>query len=157
MKSGYLLDTSVVISMAQGLTSVTTLELLPAGPTAISVVTEAELRSGLNTVTGQERLARSAVLERLLAVYDPLPVTRAVAAAYGRVHLAVIEAGRKPRGRLADLLIAATCLAHDLTLLTHNSADFVGLAPLIDVFHAVEESLSPAPDKAPTEGGASHR
>lgn len=149
MTSGYLLDTNVVISMAQEVDAAETLEQFPPLPTAISIMTEAELRSGLNTVTGQVRLARSAVLERLLAMYDPLPFDRAVAQAYGRVHLAVIEAGRTPRGRLADLLIAATALAHDLTLLTYNIDDFVGLRPLIDVTAVIEEPPPLDADEVP--------
>lgn len=147
MNGGYLLDTSVVLTMAQGTGVARELERVPSAPTAISIVTEAELRAGLNTASGHVRLARMAVLERLLIVYDPLPFDRAVAQAYGRVHLAVVEAGRKPRGRLADLFIAATAVAHDLTLVTVNVDDFVGLEPLVRVLRF--PMAGPSPDDGP--------
>lgn len=51
----------------------------------------------------------------------------------GRVYAAVRQAGRRPRGRFADLLIAAVALAEGLSLLTRNPVDFVGLESLVDV------------------------
>lgn len=147
MTGGYLLDTSVVLTMAQGTGVAHELQRFPPAPTAISIVTEAELRAGLNTVSGQVRLARMAVLERLLVMYEPLPFDRAVAQAYGRVHLAVVEAGRKPRGRLADLVIAATAVAHDLTLVTADVDDVAGLEPLVRVLRL--PLADPSPDDRP--------
>jgi len=41
--------------------------------------------------------------------------------------------GRQPRARQFDLLIAATAVAHDATLLTHNLADFAGLESFVRV------------------------
>jgi len=55
------------------------------------------------------------------------------ARAYGRVHAAVVEQGRQPRRRFADLLIAATALAEGLPLVTRNGKDFQGLENLITV------------------------
>ena len=49
------------------------------------------------------------------------------ARAYGRIHAAVVDQGRQPWRRFADLLIAATALAEDLPLVTRNSKDFQGL------------------------------
>ncbi len=49
------------------------------------------------------------------------------------VYAAVLETGRKPRGRFAGLLIAAVALAEELPLLTRNAGDFVGLESLIDI------------------------
>ena len=46
---------------------------------------------------------------------------------------AVVEAGRKPRARSLDLLIAATARAHVARLYTRNAQDFVGLEDLLDV------------------------
>jgi hypothetical protein len=42
-----------------------------------------------------------------------LPVDEAVADSYGRLGAAVVRAGRRPRTRAMDLLIAATAHAHD--------------------------------------------
>ena len=46
---------------------------------------------------------------------------------------AVVSAGRKPRSRFADLLIAATAHANGLDLYSRNPDDFQGLADLIRV------------------------
>jgi predicted nucleic acid-binding protein len=39
----------------------------------------------------------------------------------------VIAAGRKPRRRIADLMIAAIAIAEELPLFTTNPDDFTGL------------------------------
>ena len=65
--------------------------------------------------------------------FDALPVDEAVAASYGRLAAAVVDAGRQPRRRVMDLLIAATAHAHGARLYTRNAADFAGLEDLIAV------------------------
>ena len=55
------------------------------------------------------------------------------ARAYGRVTAAVIAAGRKPRRRAADLMIAATAIVAGLPLYTTNPDDFTGLDHLVTV------------------------
>jgi len=54
-------------------------------------------------------------------------------ASYGQVAAAAVDAGRKPRARSMDLLIAATAHAHSSRLYTRNADDFQGLDDLIDV------------------------
>jgi predicted nucleic acid-binding protein len=124
-----LIDTSVVIELPR---------LDPAelpGELAISAVTSAELAAGPHaTADPAERARRQDLLQRAEALFDPLPVDRAVARAYGRVYAAVAAAGRKARGRRAfDLLIAATALAAELPLYTCNRSDFSGLESLLEV------------------------
>lgn len=46
---------------------------------------------------------------------------------------AVVCEGRKPRSRIADLLIAATAHASGLDLYTRNRDDFAGLEDLVHV------------------------
>ncbi|MGH3523471.1 MAG: VapC toxin family PIN domain ribonuclease, partial [Mycobacterium sp.] len=77
-----------------------------------------------------ERLRRLTVLEHL---FDPLPVDAEVARSYGMLAAAVTRAGRKPRARVADLLIAATAHAHQARLYTRNLADLRGLETLIEI------------------------
>ncbi|WP_300009645.1 type II toxin-antitoxin system VapC family toxin [Pseudonocardia sp.] len=105
-----------------------------AGELAISVATIAELHFGVLVAREQgvraERLRRLSVLQR---TFDPLPVDDAVAASYGQLAAAVVAAGRQPRARTMDLLIAATAHAHSARLYTRNVDDFVGLADLVDV------------------------
>ena len=104
------------------------------GELAISVVTVAELHFGVlvagDPSTRAERLRRLSVLQR---AFDPLPVDDAVAAGYGQLAAAVVAAGRQPRARTMDLLIAATAHAHDARLYTRNVDDFAGLGDLVDV------------------------
>jgi predicted nucleic acid-binding protein len=77
-----------------------------------------------------ERLRRLTSLER---GFDALPVDDAVAASYGHLAAAVVAAGRQPRSRVMDLLIAATAHAHSARLYTRNAGDLAGLSGLIDI------------------------
>jgi predicted nucleic acid-binding protein len=52
---------------------------------------------------------------------------------YGRLAARVVAIGRHPRGRVMDLLIAATAHAHDATLYTRSVDDPKGLEDLIDI------------------------
>ena len=80
-----------------------------------------------------ERARRLDVLQRAEHEFDPIPFDTDAARAYGRVTAAVIEAGRKPRRRAVDLMIAATAIAAELPLYTTNPGDFAGLDHLVTV------------------------
>ncbi|MCH8627867.1 type II toxin-antitoxin system VapC family toxin [Arsenicicoccus piscis] len=120
-----LLDTSVVIA--------TDVAPLP-GVLAISAITLAELHFGVLVARSAdaraERLRRLSVLQHR---FDALPVDDEVAASYGHLAAAVVESGRQPRRRVADLLVAATAHAHQATLYTRNPDDFRGLEDYVDV------------------------
>lgn len=120
-----ILDTSVVLS-----TGLSRLD----GELAISSATLAELHFGVLVTTDPavraERLRRLSVLQR---TFDAVPIDDAVAASYGMLAAAVASAGRKPRGRVMDLLIAATAHAHGARLYTRNADDLVGIESLVDV------------------------
>src|SRR5438067_3668891 len=98
-----LVDTSVVIDLGQ-----VDPANLPA-EVAVSAVTLAELAAGPHaTSDAEERARRQDRLQRTEATFDSIPVDAAVARAYGRVYAAVAAAGRSPRRRAFDLLIAST-------------------------------------------------
>ena len=129
MRDRGLIDTSVVIGLERVDPASLPREL------AVSAVTMAELAVGPHATTdAAERARRQDRLQRVEATFDPLPVDATVARAYGRISAAVIAAGRKARGaRTLDFLIAATALAADLPLYTHNPDDFQALEGLVDV------------------------
>ncbi len=120
-----VLDTSVVIA-----TDVPPL----AGELAISAATVAELHFGVLVARGQairaERLRRLSILQRK---FDPLPVDEAVAASYGQLAATVAAAGRPPRARTMDLLIAATAHAHSARLYTRNASELAGADGLMEI------------------------
>ena len=120
-----ILDTSVVL--AHGLQPL-------EGELAISAITLAELHFGVliarESGIRAERLRRLLILQR---TFDALPLDGAVAASYGQVAAAVVEAGRQPRARSMDLLIAATAHAHSARLYTRNSIDFHGLEQMVEI------------------------
>ena len=57
----------------------------------------------------------------------------AAAARYGTLVTLTIAAGRQPRPRRIDLMIAAVASAHGLPLYTRNVADFRGLGSAVEV------------------------
>jgi predicted nucleic acid-binding protein len=73
------------------------------------------------------------VLQRAENEFDPIPFDAEAARIYGRVCAAVIGAGRKPRRRVADLMIASIASATGLPLFTTNPDDFRGLDDLLTV------------------------
>ncbi|TDC18272.1 type II toxin-antitoxin system VapC family toxin [Streptomyces sp. 8K308] len=117
-------------------------EELPA-EMAISAITLAELSAGPHQVRSSteqdhyeehaERARRTDILQRAENEFDPIPFDADAARIYGRVCAAVIGAGRTPRRRVADLLIAATAIAEELPLFTTNPDDFRGLDNLLTV------------------------
>ncbi len=104
------------------------------GVLAISAITLAELQFGVlvarTAAVRAERLRRLSALQKH---FDALPVDEAVAVSYGQLAAAVVDAGRQPRRRVMDLLIAATAHAHGARLYTRNINDFAGLENLVDI------------------------
>jgi hypothetical protein len=77
--------------------------------------------------------ARMAVLQYAEATFEPLPYGTEAARLYARLCVAVRSAGRRPRGRVADLMIAATAASNGLPLYTANPDDFRGVEDILDV------------------------
>jgi len=126
---GALLDTSVVIDWALP-------EVAAALPVAfaISAITLAELTAGPILATdAEERAERLNRLQIVESAFEPIPFEAHAARSYGRIVAAVTGRGRIHRSRVADLLIAATAHANEMTLFTRNPDDFVGLEALIEV------------------------
>src|SRR6478752_1633472 len=90
-----------------------------------------------------ERARRMDVVQRAEYEFDPVPFDAEAARVYGRVTAAVVAAGRKPRRRALDLMIASIAIAEDLPLYTTNPDDFIGLEQLLTVVPARRPSTAP--------------
>jgi predicted nucleic acid-binding protein len=118
---------------------------------AISAITLAELSAGPHEVRGNdgqdaygehaERARRLEILQRAESEFDPVPFDAEAARLFGRIAAAVVAVGRKPRWRLADLMIAATAMAEGLALYTTNPDDFTGLAGLLRVISVTRPTI----------------
>jgi hypothetical protein len=110
---------------------------------AISAITLAELSAGPHEVRSEdeqstyyehaERARRLEVLQRAENEFDPIPFDAEAARIYGRMTAAVVGAGRKPRRRVADLMIASIAIGEQLPLFTTNPKDFAGLDGLLTI------------------------
>ncbi len=120
-----ILDTSVLVA-----TDVPPLE----GELAISAAALAELHFGVLVTT--DAAVRAERLRRLWDFrrrFTALPVDDGVATSYGQLAAAVAAAGRQPRSRVMDLLIAATAHAHSARLYTRSSDDLAGVEHLVEI------------------------
>ena len=125
-------------------------EELPA-EVAISAITLAELSAGPHEVRPSseqnayeehaERARRVDILQRAESEFDPIPFDAEAARIYGRVTAAVVAAGRKPRRRAPDLMIAATAVAAGLPLFTTNPDDFRGLEGILSLVAVTRPSV----------------
>lgn len=86
------------------------------------MITVSELLHGVHRARGGRRTRRRAFVEHVLAGFEPIPITEAVA----RVH-AEIWATLSGRGHVVgahDLWIGATALAYGFGVVTRDAGDF---------------------------------
>jgi predicted nucleic acid-binding protein len=99
-----------------------------------STVSLAELSAGVHSAADAgERARRVLRVQRVEATFSPLPFDVEAARQYGIIAAAVIATGRRPRGRVADLMIASIAAAYSLPVFTTNPADFRGLESVVTV------------------------
>jgi predicted nucleic acid-binding protein len=123
-----LSDTNILIYLERLATDQLPAELLT------STVSLAELSAGVHaTEDTAERSRRILRVQRVEATFTPLPFDVEAARQYGVIAAEVISMGRKPRGRIADLMIASIAAANRLPLFTANPADFQGLQSVVTV------------------------
>jgi predicted nucleic acid-binding protein len=100
----------------------------------ITAVTLGELSYGPHATDDPlKRAARVAVLQHAEATFEPLPYDHAAARLYGQICAAVRAAGRQPRPRASDLMIAAIAASNALPLYTANAGDFHGAETLVEL------------------------
>jgi toxin FitB len=123
-----VLDTSVYLDL--GVLDPT---LLPEFP-ELTAITMAELHQGV--AMAKDAVSRSLRTEQLAAAtadFDPLPFDGRAATRYGSLVALTVSAGRSPRPRRLDLMIAAIASARGLPIYTRNPSDLAGLTDLVEV------------------------
>lgn len=118
----FLIDSDWTIDYLDGLPAAVQLvrSLMPAG-IAISIITYIEVFQGvirMNTVAADQ------ALEAMLTSTPVLPISLVVAQRVARLREFLQRQGRRMRSRALDLIIAATALEHNLTLVTRNVDDY---------------------------------
>ncbi|MEV6164139.1 type II toxin-antitoxin system VapC family toxin [Streptomyces sp. NPDC052052] len=123
-----VLDTCVVIDLPD-----IAPERLPV-EMAVPTIVLAELAQGV-AMAGDpvDMMARAQRLADVEADFDAVPFSREAARRYGTLVALVVKAGRNPRPRRMDLMIAAVAAAEGLPLYTRNPDDFKGLEQGVEV------------------------
>jgi predicted nucleic acid-binding protein len=116
-----LLDTSVVINYPARTVAQHTVSA------AVSTITLAELAYGLHTTDPLLNAAREQRYHWISDTFDPIPFDRNAARIYGALCASVRAAGRNPKPRRFDLLIAAVAVSLGVPLITRNENDFRGI------------------------------
>jgi predicted nucleic acid-binding protein len=100
----------------------------------ITAITLGELSYGPHATDDPvKRAGRVGVLQHVEATFDPLPYDQSAARLFGQIAAAVRAAGREPRRRASDLMIAATAASNQLPLYTANPDDFKGAETFVEV------------------------
>ncbi len=120
--SVYLIDTDWIIDALHGQATAlqTLIDLAPQG-LAISHLTYGELYEGAQY--SRTSAADIAALQTFLDGIELLPTTVAIMERFAVLRGSLTAHLRRQIGDI-DLLIAATALTHDLTLITRNRKDF---------------------------------
>ena len=121
---GFLIDTSVIIAWERGQLAAEEVAAQAGDEeVALSAITASELLHGVHRAdTAVRRGKRLVFVEAILDAVPVLPVDLTVS----RVH-ARVWADLRARGEVIgahDLLIAATAIAHQLTIATRNAREF---------------------------------
>ncbi|MBD2103120.1 PIN domain-containing protein [Leptolyngbya sp. FACHB-261] len=124
----YLLDTNACIGYLTRRSSpiVQKLALLTPQDIVLCEIVKAELYYG--AYKGSRLESNLAVLDEFFSRFVSLPFNQEAAQEYGRVR-SHLEALGLPIGPL-DLQIAAIALAHNVTLVTHNTREFSRISQL---------------------------
>lgn len=116
----FLIDTDVLSAHLRGDRAVGTKVVQYAGRLLLSTVTVAEAKSWLYRTTTPKRFLEAYLL--MESDCEVLSVDADVAETAGKIAADVKDVGFTIG--TPDLLIAATAIVHDLTLVTHNLRDF---------------------------------
>jgi tRNA(fMet)-specific endonuclease VapC len=125
----YLIDSSILIAWERQRLSGDQV-LLAGEAKAISAITVAELFHGVHRAQGAHlRLQRERKVEAMLSALQILPYTEEVARLHAALWAQLAESGQVIGAH--DLIIAATALSFDLTLVTLNIRHFERVPGLV--------------------------
>jgi tRNA(fMet)-specific endonuclease VapC len=121
---GVIFDSTEIISLERDRAQV---QILVSGredePFGISVVTVAELLHGVERAdTEARRLKRQSFVEKVLESFPIFPFDTTVARIYARIWASLAKKGLTVG--VHDLIIAATAISLDYTVITANRRDF---------------------------------
>lgn len=121
---GIILDSTEIIALERNRGAI---DELIAGreddPFGISVVTVAELLHGVERAdTETRRLRRQAFVEKVIELFPIFPFDTSVARIYARIWASLVRKGQTVGAH--DLIIAATAISLDYTVVTANRRDF---------------------------------
>jgi tRNA(fMet)-specific endonuclease VapC len=92
-------------------------------PFGISVITIAELLHGVERAdTETRRLRRQAFVEMVIELFPAFAIDTSIARIYARIWASLVQKGYTVGAH--DLIIAATAIALDYTVVTANRRDF---------------------------------
>nr|WP_281721332.1 type II toxin-antitoxin system VapC family toxin [Nitrosomonas nitrosa] len=124
----YLLDTNTCIRFINGRSPSIRAKMLTIDDSeiAISTIVQAEMYAG--SAKSQTPQRSREVQEEFFQRFVTIPFDRQAARIYGDIRGQLETQGTPIGGN--DLLIAATAIAHDLILVTHNTREFGRVAGL---------------------------
>lgn len=128
-KEPYLIDTDVIIYYLSGMYSAQLLvERLFSSGVAISVVSYMEVMDGI--IDSADYHVTHPRFMALVQGSLLLDVTRTEAERCASLRSSLRQQGRRIRPRALDLMIAATALEHNMTLVTNNPGDYDDISGL---------------------------
>ena len=122
MATRYMLDTNICIYIAKNSPQTVSdrFELHDASELAMSVITLGELKFGAEKRQAREKAM--AIIDRLVAAIEVMPVPSAASQHYGQIRASLQREGR-PIGN-NDLWLAAHARAEGWILVTNNEREF---------------------------------
>lgn len=127
----YLLDTNIIIYLLKNSEPLTS-NIQKYDPTEIAVsgFTEAELRFGIENSKEENKLKNESATNLVLSLFTRLYQNENVSTQYGILKAYLVKNKIYTPKLEMDLLIAATALANNLTLITNNKKDFSNIPNL---------------------------